>query len=826
MAENSNYIGVSMGLDVTDLKTGLSEANKQIQLANSEFKAASSGMEDWTKSTEGLSAKVKQLDSVLKMQQAKLSGLRAEYERVAASQGENSEAARKLKVQINNQQSVVNRTQKEFTNYSNVLEQAEAGTLDLEKATIKANGEIKDFGDSAKKAGDNINSGFGAGVVKGIAGGIAAIGAAAVAAVGSFLSLAESTREFREDTARLDAAFKGAGLSAESAKNTYTELYRAIGETDTAVEASQQIALLADSEEEAAKWANLATGVVGTFGDALKPETFYEAANETIKLGEATGAFTQMLEGTGMSVEEFNAGLAACTTEQEKQAYMLEVSEKALGAAGAAYEETAGDILDAREATAGYEQALAELGAIAEPIMTTLKVLATELLTAVTPFVELIGTGLMGAMSGTAGASAQLAEGLGGIADVVIEKITGMLPTILSVILGLIPQIADTLLSAAPQLLTVITDLVVQVINMLSVLLPQIALKFVEILPVLVNSLISAIPQLLQAATQLLLAIVQAIPILVQSLVAALPSVAQTIIAALIQSIPILLETAIQLLNAIIEAIPVIVRVLTQNLPKIIDTILSGILDALPLLLDAAITLFFALIDAIPVIVQELYSAMPQIIAAIVSSLLKAAPKILKTAWQLFVKIIESAQKLRKEIPKKMGEIITAIVKGLTDGLSKIKGVGKDLIEGLWDGIKDMTGWITDKLEGFGDTVLTGIKNFFGVKSPSKLMRDEVGQYIGQGIGVGVMDSLPFVKKQLTKFSDYVAGNLGGIKAGLSVNSGGTASGSGSVPRGNTIIDARQTIQYNGKLSRKQIKRQEIDHYNAVKMRLKTEGAI
>ena len=64
MPEEKNYIGVAMGLDVTDLKAGLSEANKQIQLANSEFKAASSGMEDWSKSTDGLTAKVKQLDSV------------------------------------------------------------------------------------------------------------------------------------------------------------------------------------------------------------------------------------------------------------------------------------------------------------------------------------------------------------------------------------------------------------------------------------------------------------------------------------------------------------------------------------------------------------------------------------------------------------------------------------------------------------------------------------------------------------------------------------------------------------------------------------------
>ena len=69
---NESYIGIAMGLDVTDLKAGLSEANKQIQLANSEFKSASSGLEDWTKSTDGLNAKITQLSTVLDLQKRKL----------------------------------------------------------------------------------------------------------------------------------------------------------------------------------------------------------------------------------------------------------------------------------------------------------------------------------------------------------------------------------------------------------------------------------------------------------------------------------------------------------------------------------------------------------------------------------------------------------------------------------------------------------------------------------------------------------------------------------------------------------------------------------
>lgn len=778
MADSSSYIGIAMGLDVTALKAGLADANKQIQLANSEFKAASSGMDDWTKSTEGLTAKVKQLDTVLDMQKRKLAGMQAEYDKVVKSQGENSEAARKLKVQMNNQQAVINSTQKEFKNYSETLEEAKAGNLDLSTATLKS-------GKALDKQGDAANtSSKGLGGVKSVAGGVAkgllAIGAAAAAAVGGFLSLAGSTREFREDMAKLDSAFSASKLSADSASDTYKTLFGAIGESDTAVEAAQQIALLANSEEEAAKWAELATGVVGTFGDALKAETFFEAANETIKLGEATGAFTQMLEGTGASVDEFNAGLAACTTEEEKQAYMLEISNKLLGEAGAAYNETAKDIIEAREAEAALTQAMADLGAIAEPIMTTIKLLAVDLLKAITPFVELIGEGLKGAIEGAAGATDKLAEGLGGIINALVERLMNMLPTILNVILQLIPTIANTLLEALPQLLDVVIDLTTQIINLLAVLIPQIVAKIVEILPILIENLVAAVPQLLQAAITLLMALVDALPTIIAALIGALPRVIDTILTAVLEAFPLLLEAAIQLFNALLDALPVIIQALVQNLPRIINTIINAVIQAVPLLLDASIQLFNALIDAIPVII-------PLIVA---------------------------------EIPS----IVTSICGALLDNIPALIEAGAQLIGGLVEGMLNPKNWLSG-IQAVGEGIVGAFKGIFKIKSPSRLMRDEIGEYLGEGIGVGVLDSIPTVKKQLGKFAGFVQDNLGGIKSGLAIGANGTGGGYG-VGRGNTVVNAGMTVNYNGTLSRKQLKQLENDNYTSIKMRLRAEGAI
>lgn len=855
MADNTNYIGVAMGMDVTDLKAGLSEANKQIQLANSEFKAAASGMDDWTKSTEGITAKVKQLDSVLNAQKSKLAGLAAEYEKVAAEQGENSEAARKLQVQINNQQAVVNKTQKEFDNYSETLKQAEAGTIDLEKVSLRGGKAVEQMGESAEKSGEGFT------VMKGvmanlIAGGITAVANGAKELVTSFFGLSESTRELRENMNKLETGFTTAELTAEDAKSTYKDLYSILGDDGQATEAAAHLAQLANNQEDLSKWTNIATGVYATFGDSLPIENLTEAANETAKTGQITGGLADALNWAGVSEEEFQAKLDAASSEQERQALITETLNGLYSEQADKFKELNGDIIAAREADAALSQAMAELGAIAEPIMTTLKTLTVDLLNSIMPFVELIGEGLTGALNGTAGATDKLAEGLGGTLNAVIGKFSEMLPSVLSVISSLIPTILQTIseqapvilqaitnilpmlveaiLGMLPLLLTTIIGLITQIISAIAEMLPTIVQSIMTILPQLIEALIAAIPQLLQAAVQLLLAIVDAIPVIITSLIEALPSLITTIIDALIQSIPILIDAAISLLMAIVEAFPVIIDAIVQNLPTIIDAIITGILDALPLLLDAAITLFFAIIDAIPEILPSLISALPAIFTTIISSLVNAVPQLLQTAWTLFSKIIEAAGNLIKNLPSKMGQIITAIVNGLKDGTSKIKNIGKNLIEGLWNGIKDMTKWITDKLKGFGDSILSGIKKFFGIKSPSRVMRDEVGKMLGEGVGVGVIKSIPNVKKQLGKFSNFITDNMSGIKSGLTLGVSGTGTGTGGGGGagtgghigGSTIINAGMTVNYNGKLSRKELKRQENDHYTAVYTKLRKAGAV
>lgn len=139
------------------------------------------------------------------------------------------------------------------------------------------------------------DSGFKSGISKlgnvastALKGSVAVIGSVATAASGAvagLLALESATEEYRIAQGKLNTAFEAAGYGPEAAAQAYNDFYAILGDTDTATEASQLLAKLADNQEDLSTWTRIAAGVNGTFGDSLPIEGLIEASNETAKVG-------------------------------------------------------------------------------------------------------------------------------------------------------------------------------------------------------------------------------------------------------------------------------------------------------------------------------------------------------------------------------------------------------------------------------------------------------------------------------------------------------------------------------------------------------------
>ena len=126
MGTNADTSTTKLKMDISDLKRSMTEARRQIRLANAEFKASSAGMDNWAQSADGLSAKMDQLRNTLKAEKSILSDLNKQYDLTVQSQGKNSKGAQELLIKIKNQEAAINKTKASLEKYGRMLSQLDS----------------------------------------------------------------------------------------------------------------------------------------------------------------------------------------------------------------------------------------------------------------------------------------------------------------------------------------------------------------------------------------------------------------------------------------------------------------------------------------------------------------------------------------------------------------------------------------------------------------------------------------------------------------------------------------------------------------------------
>lgn len=231
----------------------------------------------------------------------------------------------------------------------------------------------------------------------------------------------------------------------------------------------------------------------------------------------------------------------------------------------------------------------------------------------------------------------------------------------------------------------------------------------------------------------------------------------------LLVNLPTFLQMGINILLSLIQGI-------TQALPDLIPTMVQVIMDMVNILLDnidliieCGIQLLVALTEGIMNALPELISRLPEIIIKIVSKLIELSPQLLSAALRIIMALAEGLIKFIPQLISKIPKIIKSMVSAFKQGISNFINIGKNLLNGLWEGIKNTKDWLLNKIKGFAKTITDGIKSFFGIHSPSKLFRDEIGKNLILGVGVAFEKDDSLIDKQINDFGDDVYKKMQGV---------------------------------------------------------------
>lgn len=547
----------------------------------------------------------------------------------------------------------------------------------------------------ADKAGANMES-FGD-KMNGV---LAGISVAAMAA--SINELVSTTNEFQEDMGKLSVAAQQNSVSTDAANGAYRDMVGILGETDQSVEAVNHLfALCGDNTQALSDWTNIASGVYATFGDSLPLEGLTEAANETAKVGQVTGpladainwaseaavqqgvalsgnqaaidAYSSALESGATQEDAFNAALAACSTEQERAQLVTDALNGVYAEAGAQYQQTNADVIAYRQSQSDLTAAMSSLGQAFMPIVTGLTDVAAMLLSGVQPAVQWFVTNLP-----------IIAPILAGIATTV-----GLLAVVLN---------ASTMATAAQ---TVATNAAAAAQGLLNAAMSA---NPIALIVVLIAGLVVAIIGLWSNS--------EAFRNFVTSAFQEIQQVAQVAIDAIVNFFTVTVPSAI-------EVVTLRFQILLNRIVSVFDGALSTVSG-----FASNVVNFFTVM--VPNAVSDMLSAAGRIPGQIASFLGSA----LSSAASFVGSFASSASRAASQF-------VSNIVGGLSGLAGRVTSVGSDIVHGIWSGISGAAGWLMNQISGFANNIVSGIKGFFGIASPSKVMRDQVGKYLAEGVAVG-----------------------------------------------------------------------------------------
>lgn len=601
---------------------------------------------------------------------------------------------------------------------------------------IKIKGDDSPFQKVLGKIGSAVNTAVkaSAAAVGAASAGVAALGTACINAYADYEQLAGGVETLFKDSAETihsyaDNAYKTAGLSANEYMETVTSFSASLlqsldGDTDKAAAAADLA--ITDMADNANKMGTAMESIQNAYqGFAKQNYTMLD----NLKLGY--GGTKEEMQRLLADAEKLS-GVKYDLSSYADIVEAIHVIQTEMGITGTT----------AKEASTTIQGSVASMKAAWANLMVGMADDTQNFDMLLSNFIESIGT----------------------VADNLLPRIGIVIEGMGKLVAGLAPEIASALPTLTNELLPNLVELGVQSISALVQgiqengdslaagalsIVGTLAEGIAELLPMVADTAASLAVSLADGLTESLPNIIPIAIETISTLVENLTENANTVIDAGIQIILALGEGLIAALPQLIETVPQIViniaNVINDNAPKLVDT-------ALYLITRLAV----GLVQAIPTLVVNI----PKIIEAIVAAFM--AFQWLNLGKQLIEGVANGVKKAGESMATAAKNAFSKFKSKITGSevATELKNIGKYIIDGIVGGIKNSLSKIANIAGKIKDTLLSKLKGLFKIASPSKLMKEEVGTYIGEGIAVGIEESGQMAVDAAEDVADKIADTL------------------------------------------------------------------
>lgn len=365
-------------------------------------------------------------------------------------------------------------------------------------------------------------------------------------------------------------------------------------------------------------------------------------------------------------------------------------------------------------------------------------------------------------------------DSVGNVAENILPRVETALDGVGTLVEELVPIIIDRIPELAND---VLPDLIQSGVNMISSIvtglnenLPELLSGGAEILIILSEGILSLLPILGDTAYDITMKLIAEITNNADSVFSSGSEILLNLVNGIAEKLPDLLSAGVDAVISLAMAITepgTLTNIITAGI-NLLVSLVDGILNALPKLLEAA----------------------PIIIARLVSALISNAPQLLKAAVHILVKLAEfmisNTAKLLAAVPK----LFTSLVNSFKE--MDWGSIGKNIIDGIWSGIQAGWDWLTGNVKNLATNLFNAAKDALGIHSPSRKFK-YLGEMCVAGFDDGIQDLMS--TDGITK---SINASISTVSAGMSGDNG-VGTGLGNF---NQTINVNQQISTPDELAR------------------------
>ena len=401
---------------------------------------------------------------------------------------------------------------------------------------------------------------------------------------------------------------------------------------------------------------------------------------------------------------------------------------------------------------------------IATAVVKAISSIGGQLLAAGISLIEYIAEGIENGLP-------QLASSIPHAIETVVGSVSNNIPGLLEKGVQIANSLINGFISAIPNLIQGLPSIISTISTFVTTSIPYFIQAGAQVLQNLVSGIVTALPLIIEGLVQvvndivlfftenapqlleqgiqlvqnLISGIVDAIPMLLE----ALPQIIYSFTTTILENLPSVMDSGKQMLRSLIDGILQTVSELVENLPAVIDAVVSFITDNLPTMMQQGVEIILSIITGILDTIPDLISGVGEVVSTIINFISENLPSILKAGIEILKSLISGIIQTIPDLVANLPKIISAIVDGMGALMGSIVNIGANIVHGIWNGISGAAGWLWNQISGFCSNIVNGIKSFFGINSPSKLMEDAVGKWLPPGIAVGFEDAMPKAMREI-----------------------------------------------------------------------------